>query len=66
MNRQTLEIEVMRYFGSIQSQKEGRKLTDDEAGMKYVEYGYAEKYAEIYYDGIKSQELRTKLFGYDS
>ena len=62
MTRQTLEIEVMKYFGSIQSQKEGRKLTDDEAAMKFVKDGYAKKYAEIYYDGIKPQELRTKLF----
>ena len=62
MDRQNLEIELMKYYGSIKS-KEDRKLTHDEAGMKFVEDGYAEKFAELYYDGIPTNELKEKLFG---
>ncbi len=60
-NRIEDEIEAIEYYRILQLTREGKDIGIDEATERFIDK-YAEKYAEIWYDGISREELRTKLF----
>ncbi len=65
MNRLESELELMEYYRVIQSVEENRAIDKDEAAMKFVQLGYAEQFADAYYEGISQKELINKVLRYD-
>lgn len=55
------EVRAIKHFKMVESSRRGRDVDIDEATEIFVDK-YAEKYAEIWYDGIGLEEVRTKLF----
>lgn len=63
MDRFEDEIELIKYFRVIRSQRDRKLIDIDTALETFVSEGYAEKYSNVWYDGISQNELKDKLFG---
>lgn len=60
MDRLEQEVEVVKFYASLRLSA-GDLLTQDEIAQSFV-VNYAEKYAEIWHDGITTKELNRRLF----
>jgi len=55
------EVETIKYFRMRMTTMTGRDVGIEEAGELFTR-SYAEKYREIWYDGISQEDIRIKLF----
>lgn len=54
------EVDVIKHFKILEMERKGYVSIED-AAKRFTEK-YAEKYEEIWYDGISQTEIRLRLF----
>lgn len=55
------EVNAMKHFRILEMGRKNRYVSPDNATQKFVEK-YAQEYEKIWYDGIRQEEIRLRLF----
>jgi len=63
-DRMAEQLRLMYDYKFIQSQKEGADIGKERAFREFADLGYAKKFAEVYQDGLKHDELFEMVFGF--
>ena len=62
-DRTAEQLRLISDYKWFESQKEKRDIEYREAMTRFIKNGFADRFAEIYKEGMTHDELKKKLFG---
>ena len=62
-NRLLEQVKCLEKFKYEESERQGRDIGLEDATKLWIRKGYAQKFDEIYIDGMKHKEIYEKLMG---